>query len=165
MSAQKANSFAKFNQASQSRNQSMCHLFWWFKRFTSQFIEPRLQALGFSDFKMSYLIFLAKIDERGTTNSDLAKQACVTKQMMSKTVSLLEEEGYIYTRKKVDDSRSSLIFLSDRGQALFVQLESCMQELRNRFDAIVGPDCMDQVIDTMAELVNELEKVERCSEL
>ncbi|WP_460907994.1 MarR family winged helix-turn-helix transcriptional regulator [Spirosoma areae] len=124
-------------------------------------MEPRLHALGYTDFKMSYLMFLASIDETGTTNNELAKRACVTKQMMSKIVGLLESEGYIYTQKNPNDSRSSIIFLNDRGKELFVALGGCMQEARTKFDGIVGHDQMEQVIDTMVLLANTLEAEEQ----
>lgn len=139
----------------------MGRLFWRLKRFTANYIEPRLHALGYADFKMSYLMFLSNIEEQGITNNELAKRACVTKQMMSKIVGLLEAEGYIYTQKNPNDSRSSIIFLNDRGKELFVKLEICMQEARDKFDAIVGSDRMEQVIETMAKLVNALEKDEQ----
>lgn len=146
-----------FNQFRLIRERSVGRLFWRLKRFTANYIEPRLHALGYTDFKMSYLMFLSNIEEHGITNNELAKRACVTKQMMSKIVGLLEAEGYIYTKKNPSDSRSSMIFLNDRGKELFLSLERCMQEARNKFDAIVGHERMEQVIETMAKLVNELE--------
>ena len=103
-------------------------------------------------------MFLSNIEEHGITNNELAKRACVTKQMMSKIVGLLEAEGYIYTQKNPSDSRSSIIFLNDRGKELFINLERCMQEARDKFDVIVGHERMEEVIDTMARLVNALEK-------
>lgn len=106
-------------------------------------------------------MFLSNIEEQGITNNELAKRACVTKQMMSKIVGLLEGAGYIYTQKNPNDSRSSIIFLNDRGKELFVKLEGCMQEARSKFDAIVGHERMEQVIETMSKLVNELEKNEQ----
>lgn len=150
-----------FDQYRTIRERSIGRLFWRLKRFTSDFIEPRLHALGYADFKMSYLMFLSNIEEGGTTNNELAKRACVTKQMMSKIVGLLEDEGYIYTKKNPNDSRSSIIFLNDRGKELFMALKGCMQDARNKFDGIVGHDRMDQVIDTMVELVNKLENEEK----
>jgi len=150
-----------FNQFRLIRERSVGRLFWRLKRFTSNYIEPRLHAMGYTDFKMSYLMFLSNIDEHGTTNNELAKRACVTKQMMSKIVGLLEDAGYIYTQKNPNDSRSSIIFLNDRGKELFVKLETCMQEARKKFDTIVGHERMEQVIDTMSKLVNELEKDEQ----
>ncbi|AUD07179.1 MarR family winged helix-turn-helix transcriptional regulator [Spirosoma pollinicola] len=150
-----------FNQYRTVRERSIGRLFWRLKRFTTTFIEPRLHAQGYTDFKMSYLMFLSNIEEGGTTNNELAKRACVTKQMMSKIVGLLENEGYIYTQKNPVDSRSSIIFLNERGKALFVTLKQCMQEARDKFDAIVGYDRMEQVIDTMVDLVNTLENEEQ----
>lgn len=150
-----------FEQFREIRSRSVGRLLWRLKRFMDNFMEPRLHAKGFTDFKMSYLAFLATIDEKGITNNELAKRACVTKQMMSKTVSLLESEGYIYTEKNPNDSRSSVIFLNERGKELFHTLRECMQEARDRFDAVVGNDRMEQIIDTMVELTNALDKEEQ----
>ncbi|WP_332369032.1 hypothetical protein [Spirosoma telluris] len=54
-----------FNQFRTIRERSVGRLFWRLKRFTSAFVEPRLHALGYTDFKMSYLMFLANIEEGG----------------------------------------------------------------------------------------------------
>ncbi len=150
-----------FDQYKFIRERSIGRLLWRLKRQMDGFMEPRLHELGFTDFKISYLIFLANIEERGITNNELAKKACVTKQMMSKVVGLLEEAGYIYTQKNPTDSRSSIIFLNERGKDLFIALKSCIEEMRNKFDAIVGQDRMEQVIDTMGILANVLEKNEQ----
>jgi DNA-binding MarR family transcriptional regulator len=153
------NSF-DFNQFRAIRSRSVGKLFWRLKRYMDNYVEPRLHALGFKNFKMSYLMFLSNIEEHGTTNNELAKRACVTKQMMSKIVSLLENDGYIYTEKNPNDSRSSVIFLNERGKELFLALRDSMQSCRSHFDAIVGHDRMEQVVDTMVELINELDKTE-----
>lgn len=150
-----------FDQFRIIRGRSIGRLFWRLKRYMDNFIEPRLHELGYTNFKMSYLMFLANIDESGITNNELAKRACVTKQMMSKIVSFLETDGYIYTQKNPADSRSSVIFLNDRGKELFVALRDSMQAARDKFDGIVGHDRMELVIDTMVELVNELENEEQ----
>jgi DNA-binding MarR family transcriptional regulator len=150
-----------FNQFREIRGRSIGRLFWRLKRYTENFIEPRLHQLGFTNFKMSYLMFLSNIDEQGTTNNELAKRACVTKQMMSKIVSFLESDGYIYTEKNPNDSRSSVIFLNERGKELFIALRDSMQELRDKYDGIVSHDRMEQVITTMQELVDDLEREEK----
>jgi DNA-binding MarR family transcriptional regulator len=85
----------------------------------------------------------------------------VSKQMMSKIVGLLEKDGYIYTQKNPNDSRSSIIFLNDRGKELFIALKNCMQQVREKFDDIVGHTEMEQVINTMARLLSELDKEEQ----
>lgn len=110
---------------------------------------------------MSYLMLLANLEEEGTTNNELAKRSGVSKQMMSKIVGFLEKDGYIYTQKNPNDSRSSIIFLNERGEQLFIALKDCMQEVREKFDSIVGHDDMEQVINTMVRLLAELDKEEQ----
>ena len=146
-----------FEQFRIIRQRSVGKVIWRIKRYMDNFVEPKLHALGYTDFKMSYLMFLANINETGVTNNELAKRACVTKQMMSKIVSLLEAEGYIYTEKNPADSRSSVIFLNERGKDLFINLRDCMQEARDRMDSIVGHDRMETMIDTLIELADALD--------
>lgn len=143
------------------RNRSLGRLFWRIKRYMDSRIEPSLHEQGFTDFKMSYLMFLSNIEETGTTNNELARRAGVTKQMMSKTVSLLEEEGYIYTQKNPLDSRSSVIFLNERGKDLFLAIQESMQKVRSRFDTMVGHDCMEQAIDTLYKITVALDQEEQ----
>lgn len=128
------------------------------KRYTSRYSEQRLYELGFLNFKASYIAFLANMEEGGITNNELAKRAGVTKQAMSKVVKLLEDDGYIYTVKNEKDSRSSRIFINDRGKQLLNALSGCMQEIREKFEAMAGQERVTQMIDTMQILVRELEQ-------
>lgn len=149
-----------FDQLRELRGRAIGRLVWRLKRYMDGFMEPRLQQMGFTDFKTSYLMFLANIEEKGITNNELAKRACVTKQMMSKTVSLLESEGYIYTQKSETDSRSSRIFMNDRGFELLYAVRDCMNEAHAKFAGIVGEDRFEQVIDTLVQLTDTLEAEE-----
>ncbi|WP_229311040.1 MarR family winged helix-turn-helix transcriptional regulator [Larkinella soli] len=128
------------------------------KRFLGRYAEQRLIEAGFTDFKISYIAFLANLDEGGITNNELARRAGVTKQAMSKVVRLLEDEGYIYSVKDEKDSRSSRIFINDRGKQLLKAVFNCMQDLRRKFDDIAGHDRVGAMLDTMVLLVRELEK-------
>lgn len=149
-----------FDQLRELRGRAIGRLVWRLKRYMDGFMEPRLQQMGFTDFKTSYLMFLANIEEKGITNNELAKRACVTKQMMSKTVSLLESEGYIYTQKSETDSRSSRIFMNDRGFELLYAVRDCMNEAHAKFAGIVGEDRFEQAIETLRQLANTLEAEE-----
>lgn len=149
-----------FNQLRELRSRAIGRLVWRMKRYMDGFMEPRLQQMGYIDFKLSYLAFLANMEEKGITNNELAKRACVTKQMMSKTVSLLESEGYIYTQRSATDSRSSRIFMNDRGFELLYAVRDCMNEAHAKFSAIVGQDRFEQALDTLRQLADTLESEE-----
>ncbi|MEZ0483287.1 MarR family winged helix-turn-helix transcriptional regulator [Fibrella aquatica] len=139
------------------RGRSMGRLAWRLKRFLDEFMEPRLHQRGFTDFKLSYLRLMANIEENGITNNELARKADVTKQMMSKVVSLLETQGYIYTKKDETDSRASRIFLNERGFELLMAVHACMEEAHTHFKGIIGPDRFNRLIDDMKDLVNGLD--------
>ncbi|MGA0556098.1 MarR family winged helix-turn-helix transcriptional regulator [Larkinella sp. VNQ87] len=128
------------------------------KRFLGRYVEQRLTELGFTDFKASYITFLGNLEEGGITNNELAKRAGVTKQAMSKIVKLLEDDNYIYTVKDERDSRSSRIFLNERGKQLLIAVFKCTEEMRAKFHAIAGQERVEQMIDTMVLLVRESEK-------
>jgi DNA-binding MarR family transcriptional regulator len=128
------------------------------KRHFDLIIEPRLHELGFTDFKLSYMGFLANLTPEGITNNELAKRACVTKQAMSKVVSLLESDGYIHMEKNHNDSRSSVIHLSDRGKALLEAVFESVQDIQQQFIGVVGEDRWEQMIDTMVVLVNHIDQ-------
>lgn len=140
------------------RSRALGRLAWRFKRFIDGFMEPRLHQRGFTDFKLSYLRLLANIEENGTTNTELARKADVTKQMMSKVVNLLETDGYIFTKRDEQDSRAVRIFLSDRGIALFHAVSECMQETNNHFSSIIGPERLQRLITDMRDLVDGLDE-------
>lgn len=151
-----------FNHFYKVRERAFGRLMWRLKRHSDAYIEPRLHAMGFADFKLSYIGFLANLTEEGVTNNELAKRAGVTKQAMSKVVNLLESEGYIYTQKNQNDSRSSVIFLNDRGKALLQALFACMTEVKQRFVGKVGEERFEAMISTMVDLVNELDSQDQC---
>ncbi len=143
------------------RQRAVGRLFWQLKRYIDNLMEPQLNSLGYSDFKMSYMMVISNIEEQGTTNNELAKRANVTKQMMSKMVSLLERERYIYTTKNPDDSRSSVIFLDERGKELLIDVRQGIDQVRVKLDGIVGHDRMEAFINTMVELVTALGREEQ----
>ncbi|GAB3896903.1 hypothetical protein GCM10028825_43570 [Spirosoma agri] len=128
------------------------------KRHFDSIIEPRLHEMGFTDFKLSYMGFLANLTPEGITNNELAKRACVTKQAMSKVVSLLESEGYIHMEKNHNDSRSSVIHLSSRGEALLRAVFDSVDDVQQQFIGVVGNERWEQMIDTMVVLVQHIDQ-------
>lgn len=149
-----------FDQLRELRGRSIGRLVWRLKRYMDNFMEPRLHQMGFTDFKTSYLAFLANIEEKGITNNELAKRACVTKQMMSKTVSLLESEGYIHTERSETDSRSNRIFMNERGFQLLYAVRDCMNEAHAKFGDIIGEKRFGETVDSLRILTDALEKEE-----
>ena len=147
-----------FEQFQALRKRSIGRLIWRLKRHLHADMEPQLQARGYTNFKMGYVMFLANIDENGTTNTELAKLAGVSKQAMSKVASELETGGYIYTQPHEKDARATLLFLNERGKALFEDLHVVVGAIHDKFSRIVGQERMDQLIETLLELNDALDE-------
>jgi DNA-binding MarR family transcriptional regulator len=139
------------------RSRSLGRLSWRLKRHIDRSIEPVLQSEGYEDFKLSSLAVMANLEENGITNNELAKKAGVSKQAMSKVIDDLEKHHYVYTKRHESDARSSIIFLDERGKALFVVLNSAMNRVRQRFEAAIGQERMNTMIDSLYDLLAVLE--------
>ena len=139
------------------RERSIGRLVWRMKRHLDATIEPQLHARGYTDFKMSYLMFLANIDQNGTTNNELAKLAGITKQAMSKIASSLEEAGYVYTQPHAKDARATLLFLNERGKALFQDMKVVVESVYQNFEGIIGHERLENFIETMLDILKTVE--------
>lgn len=139
------------------RNRSLGRLSWRLKRHLDRTIEPMLLAKGYADFKLSSLAVMANLEENGVTNNELAKRAGVTKQAMSKVVSDLEKHQYVYTKPHNSDARSSVIFLDERGKQLFIDLNDMVNQVKERFDAAIGKERIDEMMNTMYDLLAVLD--------
>lgn len=139
------------------RRRSLGRLSWRLKRYMDRTMEPMMIARGYGEFKMSSLALLANLTEEGVTNNELAKKAGISKQAMSKVVRELEEGGYIHILPHESDARSSVIFLDERGKALFVDLNEAMEAVRARMDEVVGEERVEEMIDVLFELLEALE--------
>jgi DNA-binding MarR family transcriptional regulator len=147
-----------FETMHQMRERSLGRALWRMKRHYDKVIETWLHAQGFTDVKVGYLVFLGNLDKDGVSGSDLARKAVVTKQAMSKTIKELEALGYVTIQRDANDGRAQVIYLSERGKVMFLELKNCVSHLTAKMNFIVGEARMEAMLDTMLTLLNHLEK-------
>lgn len=116
-------------------------------------ITEYLQQTGYKDFKIGDMVLLVNISPEGTINNELAKKARITKQAMSKVVKNLEAMGFIYTRKHETDNRATVIFLSDKGKQLVIDVSGAVQEIQAFYTSIIGEKDAEQLRDILFRLV------------
>lgn len=140
------------------RDRSLGRALWRMKRHFDKVTETWLHTRGFTDFKVGYLLFLANLDKNGVSGSDLARKAVVTKQAMSKMVKELEALGYVRIEQDAKDKRTQVIYLSERGKAMFIELKNCRDETTIKMNIAVGEKRMEAMLDTMLDLLHSFEK-------
>jgi len=136
------------------KQRSLPKLLTMLKRHVDTWAEGCLHKHGYTDFKMMFMPLLMNIDPEGTTNTELAKRAHITKQAMSKVVRELEELGYIESLPNKQDRRSSTIVLTKLGKQLVVEARIKVGELAEFYAASVGEKKYNEMIDTLMLLLN-----------
>ncbi|MGZ4722910.1 MAG: MarR family winged helix-turn-helix transcriptional regulator [Ilumatobacteraceae bacterium] len=98
------------------------------------------------------------IDGDGTTVSELARRAGVTKQAMAETVQALEARRFVIRHPSPSDRRARLVILTDDGwAAMRVGLE-IVTEMHDRWSDLLGHSKMAQLVNLLEQLAERLDK-------
>ena len=131
------------------------------KRQFTDWAAEGLPNLGYNDFKVGYMPLLMNIHPHGTTNNELAKEACVTKQAMSKVVKELIELGYITTEEHDKDKRSSIICLTTKGKNLVLTVRKKIAEVEKEYEKTLGKKKFTEIKEALSQLIEINEKLLR----
>jgi len=123
------------------------------KRHFETWAMDNLACHGYEDFKMGYMPLLMNIHPEGTTNTELAKRARITKQAMSKVVKELISLGYVATESHGSDKRSSMIYLTTRGKKLVVSSRQKISELEEEYKALLGKKKFEELKETLGCII------------
>ena len=128
------------------------------KRQFDQWATEKLAEQGYTDFKMAYMPVLMNIKLEGNNNNDLAKDARVSKQAMSKVAKELQDLGYIKTKVDSKDKRSTIFMLTERGKKLVVEARLCVKDLMDEYRDNIGKTEFDNTIQTLLSIVEYTDK-------
>jgi DNA-binding MarR family transcriptional regulator len=114
-----------------------------------------LAQRGYEDVRPVHDFALRAILSGGDSASELGRRMSVTKQAAAKTISLLEERGYVTREPDSTDRRRARIRVTDRGLAMLQAGEAIFDELRERWEQQVGTASLDSLEETLRELVGD----------
>lgn len=122
------------------------------KRFFDDWAYETLANEGYDFFKLSYMPFIMNISETGSSNTEIAAKAKVTKQAMSKVVKELERKGLISSQKHETDARVSIIFLTPKGKSFIADTKKCVNKLGEEYKELVGADNFEIMVDCIFKI-------------
>ncbi|MBU3201311.1 MarR family transcriptional regulator [Clostridium estertheticum] len=94
------------------------------------FILKELEQIGFKDIAPSHGDILATLFKHGEcTMTDIANSIHRDRSTVTALVNKLIKLGYILSKKDVNDSRSTIIFLTDKGKELEPGFKKISQKL------------------------------------
>jgi DNA-binding MarR family transcriptional regulator len=118
-------------------------------------VRADLAQNGFGDVTPSHSALLRNIGEDGARPSELAAQADVTRQAITKLVDELERLDLVRRDPDPDDGRGVIVRYTDRGRAGVAIARERMLALERGYAAQVGADRWAEVRSTLETLFGD----------
>lgn len=129
-------------------------------RFLAEEATDRLAARGHPGVRPAHDFALRAVVAGAESVSEVGRRTSVSKQAAAKTVAFLEEGGYILRSPDPGDGRRARLRVTDRGNLLMREGEAVFDELRARWESLVGQDRVADVQDALAQLLGADAKLE-----
>lgn len=105
---------------------------------------------------LAYEVYISLLAEENYPPGELAAKLGISKQACSKIIKELETLGLIERRKNPQDSRSSLLSLTDKGRQLLQDSIKASNEIYRRFATEVDGDRLQQLVEILEKLRSSL---------
>jgi DNA-binding MarR family transcriptional regulator len=105
----------------------------------------RLAERGHAAVRSAHGNVFQYLDDTGTTVSQLAERAQMTKQAMAELVRHLEAHGYVVRVPDPTDRRAKLVLPTERGHEVVRIAQELVPELEGRIERVLGADRVRQL--------------------
>lgn len=140
------------------RRRNMRQLLLRASRIVNRHVIEGLHARGYSDLRSTHTTLLSNIDLAGSTVTEAAERAGVTKQAMGRLASELEGAGYVRVQSDPKDARVRILKLTKAGKRLMLDSFEVMAELERRYARSVGRDRLTAVLQGLGTFVEKAER-------
>ena len=127
-------------------------------RIVNQHVVEGLHARGYADLRSTHTTLLSNIDLAGSTVTEAADRAGITKQAMGRLATELEGAGYIRVQSDPKDARARVLLLTKTGKQLMLDSLEVMAELERRYARSLGRERLAAVLQGLAVFVAAAEQ-------
>jgi DNA-binding MarR family transcriptional regulator len=114
--------------------------------------SAELAKRGYEKIRPVHDFAIRTIDAGADTTSELGRQLGVSKQAAAKTISFLEEHGYVTGEADARDSRRRRFTVTDHGHALLRTGEQVFDELRAQWSERIGATELERLEEALSDL-------------
>lgn len=114
--------------------------------------SAELAERGYEKIRPVHDFAIRTIDAGADTASELARQLGVSKQAAAKTISFLEQRGYVSGEVDPRDSRRRRFTATDKGYALLRTGEQVFDELRAQWAERIGATELERLEEALSDL-------------
>jgi len=128
-------------------------------RLMTDLLYERLGARGYDDFRVAHGAVFQFLDDDGTSVSELARRAQVSKQSMAELVRHLEARGYVERVPDPRDRRARFVRTTHRGRDVYAVVRELTAELEDHVASRLGRDRLEELRTLLANLLAALPDV------
>jgi DNA-binding MarR family transcriptional regulator len=139
------------------RRRNMRQLLLRASRLVNRHVVEGLHARGYADLRSTHTTLLSNIDLAGSTVTDAAERAGITKQAMGRLAVELESAGYIRVGKDAEDGRVRILQLTGAGRRLMLDSLEVMADLERHYASSLGDDRLESLLQSLADFIDGAE--------
>ena len=139
------------------RRRNMRQLLLRASRIVNRHVVEGLHARGYADLRSTHTTLLSNINLAGSTVTEAADRAGVTKQAMGRLATELADAGYITVRSDPADARARVLHLTKTGTRLMLDSLQVMTDLQNSYARLIGHDQLSAVLDGLETFITRSE--------
>jgi DNA-binding MarR family transcriptional regulator len=113
----------------------------------------RVRARGHPTISLSYAELLSNLDTRGTSISDLARRAGVSRQAASQLLRSIERDGYVEREPHAGDARAVRVRMTPRGRALLSDALDVVRGIEAEYEDLLGREDLQHLRRILTTLV------------
>jgi len=112
-----------------------------------------LAKRGYDNIRLTHSSLLANIDLAGSSMSEVAERADMSKQALGTLADELEAMGYVTRRIDKSDARVRLLVFTERGRRLMIDILEIVADIEGRYAANLGEQTISALRTGLAALV------------
>ena len=140
------------------RRRNMRQLLLRASRIVNRHVIEGLHARGYADLRSTHTTLLSNIDLAGSSVTEAAERAGITKQAMGRLASELEGAGYVRVHGDPKDARVRILKLTKAGKRLMLDSLEVMAELERRYARSLGKERLTAVLQGLGAFIEEAER-------
>lgn len=146
------------HEVEERRSRNMRQLLLRASRIVNRHVVEGLQARGYSGLRSTHTTLLSNMDLAGSSVTEAAERAGISKQAMGRLASELEEAGYIRIETDPEDARIRALRLTARGSKLMLDSLDVMTELERRYAGMIGDKPLTAILRGLSAFIAQAEK-------
>src|SRR5581483_10138077 len=145
-------------EVEERRSRNMRQLLLRASRIVNRHVVEGLQARGYSGLRSTHTTLLSNIDLAGSSVTEAAERAGITKQAMGRLASELEEAGYVRIETDPKDARVRALKFTTRGSKMMLDSFDVMAELERRYAKMIGDKPLAAMLRGLSAFIAQAEK-------